>query len=202
MQVQILPPLLATIDHIGIGGLMAVYLKQSKMNHCEHNKMTHGKSSFIEYIKFGLIIAGIIIASYLLYASGETGGIPEYMRWLMGVFMATFAAFKFIGYKMFVATFAGYDIVAQRFSLYGKLFPLIEMSLALLYLLNVLPVGRNILVAVVTGTAAIGVFREIYQRKTGIHCACLGNVIKLPLSTVSLIENVSMFAMATAMLMI
>lgn len=156
----------------------------------------------MEYIKFGLVIAGIIIASYLLYDYGEVRGIPEYMRWFMGVFMATFAAFKFIGYKMFVATFIRYDIVAQRFSFYGKLFPFIEMSLALLYLLNILPVGRNILVAVVTGIAAVGVCREVYRRKTNIHCACLGNIIKLPLSTVSLIEDLAMFAMAIAMLAI
>ena len=157
---------------------------------------------FFEYIKFSLIIAGIIIASYLLYDYGETQGIPEYMRWFMGVFMATFAAFKFIGYKMFVTTFARYDIVAQRFSLYGKLFPFIEMSLASLYLLDILPVGRNILVAIVAGVAAIGVFREVYRRKTNIHCACLGNVIKLPLSTVSLFEDLAMFAMAITMLLI
>ena len=157
---------------------------------------------FVEYIKFSLIVLGIITVSYLLYGYGEAQGIPEYMRWFMGVFMATFATFKFIGYKMFIATFAKYDIVAQRFGLYGKLFPFIELSLALLYLLNILPVGRNILVALITGIAAIGVFREIYRRKSGIHCACLGNVIKLPLSTVSLIEDLTMFMMAIMMLTI
>ncbi len=164
--------------------------------------MTHGKSNTVEYIKYGFVIAGIILASYLLYNHGETSGIPEYMRWFMGVFMATFAVFKFIGYKAFAAAFANYDIVARRFSLYGKLFPFIQVSLALLYLLDVLPVGRNILVAAITGIAAIGVFKEVKKRKTGVHCACLGNIIKLPLSTVSLIEDVTMFVMAITMLMI
>ena len=167
-----------------------------------HKTIAPGKSNLVEYIKFSLVIAGIILASYLLYGYGESQGIPEYMRWFMGVFMATFATFKFIGYKTFVATFASYDIVARRFSLYGKLFPFIEISLASLYLLDILPVGRNILVAAVTGIAAIGVFREIYRRKAGVHCACLGNVIKLPLSTVSLVEDVAMFAMAIMMLMV
>ena len=164
--------------------------------------MAHVKSNLVEYIKFSLVIAGIILVSYLLYNYGGVEGIPTYMRWFMGVFMATFAAFKFVGYKTFAATFAGYDIVARRFSFYGKLFPFIEMSLALLYLLDILPVGRNLLVALVTGIAAIGVFREIYRRKSGVHCACLGSIIKLPLSTVSLIEDLAMFVMAIVMLMI
>ena len=172
------------------------------MKHSRHNTAAHRKSNLVEYLKFSLVVAGIIIVSYLLYDYSEVQGAPEYMRWFMGVFMATFAIFKFIGYKMFVATFASYDIVAQRFSLYGKLFPFIELSLASLYLLNILPVGRNILVAAVTGIAAIGVFRAVYRRKTDIHCACLGNVIKLPLSTISLVEDLAMFAMAIIMLMV
>ena len=167
-----------------------------------HKTIAHGKSNLVEYIKFSLVVLGIILVSYLLYDYSEARGVPEYMRWFMGVFMATFAAFKFIGYKMFVATFASYDIVARRFNLYGKLFPFIEISLASLYLLDILPVGRNILVAAVTGIAAIGVFRAVYLRKTDIHCACLGNVIQLPLSTISLIEDLAMFAMAITMLMI
>ena len=133
---------------------------------------------FFEYIKFSLIIVGIIIVSYLLYNYGETRGTPEYMRWFMGVFMATFAAFKFIGYKMFVTTFAKYDIVAQRFRFYGKLFPFIEMSLASLYLFNILPVGRNVLVAIVAGVAAIGVFREVYRRKNQHSLRMLGQCYK------------------------
>ena len=164
--------------------------------------MACGKSNLSEYIKFSLVVLGIIIVSYLLYDYNGIQGIPEYMRWFMGVFMAIFAAFKFIDYKMFVATFANYDIVARRFSLYGKLFPFIEVSLALLYLLNILPVGRNILVAIITGIATIGVLRAIYRRKADIHCACLGNVIKLPLSTISLVEDLAMFTMAIMMLLI
>ena len=163
--------------------------------------MAHEKSNTVEYIKYGFVITGIILASYLFYSYGGRGGILEYMRWFMGVFMATFAVFKFIGYKAFAAAFANYDIVTQRFSFYGKLFPFIQIFLALLYLIDILPIGRNILVAAITGIAAIGVFKEVRKRKTGIHCACLGNIIKLPLSTVSLIEDVAMFIMAIIMLM-
>jgi hypothetical protein len=49
------------------------------------------------------------------------------------------------------------------------------------------------------GVGTIGVYQEI-KKRSGVHRACLGNVIKLPLSTVSLIEDVGMGLMAMFML--
>ena len=160
------------------------------------------RTDSFEYLKFGLVIAAIFLASYLLYGQSGISGATEYMRWFMGVFMATFAAFKLTGYRTFATAFAGYDIIARRFSAYARLFPFIELSLALLYLLDWLPAGRDILVVLISGTAAIGVFKEIYRGKSGLGCACLGNVIKLPLSSISLIENLGMLVMASMMLIL
>jgi hypothetical protein len=46
---------------------------------------------------------------------------------------------------------------------------------------------------------AYGVHQEL-KNKSNIMCACLGGIIKLPLSRVSLIEYVAMFIMAAAMI--
>ena len=164
--------------------------------------MNDRSSSTTEYIKFFVVIFGIISVSIALSSISESGGIQEYLRWFMGVFMVTFAAFKFIGYKSFSTMFAGYDVVAKRFSFYGKLFPFIQLALGLLYLMNLLPDARHALVLVVAGVSSIGVFKEISKRKSGVHCACLGNVIKLPLSTVSFVEDAGMFVMAGSMLLL
>lgn len=154
----------------------------------------------IEYFKFGLIIAGILLLSYFFYSQTGIQGVSEYMRWLMGVFMTVFAAFKLVGYKTFASAFAEYDLIARRFGVYGQLFPFIQMSLGLLYLLDWLPLVREVAVVLVAGISAAGVFEAIYLRKSKARCACLGNVIKLPLSSVSLIEDVGMLAMAATML--
>lgn len=163
--------------------------------------MPADESSPIEYFKFSLVIVAILLISLWLYSQSTQTGWGEYLRWFMGIFFVVFAGFKFVGYKMFAMMFAGYDVVAKRYKAYAYAYPFIELSLGLLYLFDVAPGARDLVTLVVMGTGAIGVFQEI-KKRSGIHCACLGNVIKLPLSTVSLIEDVGMGVMALAMLVL
>jgi hypothetical protein len=163
--------------------------------------MVAGESSPQEYLKFGLIIAAIVLVALVLQNHYSSSGFLEYLRWFMGVFFVVFASFKFIGYRMFALMFAGYDVVAKRFKPYSYAYPFIELGLGVLYLANLLPAARDLATIIVMGLGTIGVAREI-KKRSGIHCACLGNVIKLPLSTVSLVEDASMGLMALAMLIL
>lgn len=163
------------------------------MSSQSHN-MVQGENSPIEYLKFALVILGITLVSFWL-ADGS-----DFVRWFMGVFFVAFASFKFIGYQMFAMMFAGYDIVAKRFKPYAYVYPFIELGLGVLYLTDVAPVPRDIATVLIMGVGSIGVVQEI-RKRSGIHCACLGNVIKLPLSTVSLVEDVGMGLMAVYMLL-
>lgn len=167
----------------------------------DDHKMVHGESSPKEYVKLGLVIASIVLVSLVLNLNFGDGGWLEYLRWFMGVFFVIFASFKFVGYSMFTMMFAGYDVVAKRFKFYSYLYPFIELGLGILYLANVLPVTRDVITVVVMSVSVVGVVQELKKRR-GIHCACLGNVIKLPLSTVSLIEDVGMGLMALVMLVL
>lgn len=174
-------------------------------DHSEHHLADHSahlvvpsENSPKEYAKFALVILEIVLVSAVLSNKFGSGGWLEYLRYFMGVFFVTFAFFKFVGYNMFVMMFAGYDIVAKRFKPYAYAYPYIELGLGALYLFNLLPGARDILTIIIMGAGTIGVFQEI-KKRSGIHCACLGNVIKLPLSTVSLIEDVGMGLMAVVM---
>lgn len=153
-----------------------------------------------EYFKFVLVILFIVSSSYFLYLQTPQTQWTEFMRLFMGVFLVVFAGFKFVGYKSFWIMFSGYDIVSKKFPIYGKIYPFLELSLGLAFLLNFSLMITSWILFIVMATASIGVFKEIYKRKTGVYCACLGNVIKLPLSTISLFENVSMASMAGLML--
>lgn len=164
-----------------------------------HNKMIKSESSLREYAKFGLIIWFIFLASlWPTYADGLASP-DEWMRWFMGIFLTTFASFKLVGYDMFVTMFAEYDIVAKRSRLYAKAYPFIELTLGLLYVGDSGGHLRDVLTLVITFVGAIGVWQAIAARR-GVHCACLGNVIRLPLSTVSLVEDLGMGLMALVML--
>lgn len=164
--------------------------------------MVSAKSDAVEYLKFAAVIAGIFLVSWHLQGKFGEVGTESWMRYFMGTFFVVFAAFKLIGYRMFVEMFAGYDIIAKNFKPYGYLYPFIELGLGVLYLANLIPGTRDVITLAVMVVGSIGVFQEIYHRRSGIHCACLGNIIKLPLSTVSLVEDIGMAAMAAIMLTI
>jgi len=170
-----------------------------KHNKGQNKGMIKSESSLREYAKFGLVIWFIFLLSlWPTYADGLA--VPEeWMRWFMGIFLTTFASFKLVGYGMFVTMFAEYDIVAKRSRLYAQAYPFIELILGLLYVGDGGGRFRDALTVAITSIGAIGVWQAIAARK-GVHCACLGNIIKLPLSTVSLVEDLGMGLMALLML--
>ncbi len=170
--------------------------------HHNHESMVESKSDTKEYIKFVGVIIGITVASFIAYNTHESGSLELWMRWFMGIFFLVFAGFKFVGYKMFVEMFTGYDIIAKKIKGYSYIYPFIELGLGILYLTNLYPSSRDIFTLIIMTVGSIGVFQEIYHRRSGIHCACLGNIIKLPLSTVSLVENIGMAVMAGLMILL
>ena len=164
-------------------------------------KMPKPESTKIEYIKFGLIVISIFILSAGLAYWQNDLNIRGWMRWFMGVFFIVFAAFKIVGYKMFVEMFPSYDLIAMRSKAYGYLYPFIELGLGVSYVFNILPLGRDIVTLIIMSMSAFGVARTLRLHR-GIQCACLGNVIKLPLSTTSLVEDIGMAVMALVMLLL
>lgn len=168
-------------------------------SHHSHHVMVEAESTKIEYIKLLGLIVTITMSAYILQLALGEPGLNDYLRWFMGVFFVVFAGFKFAGYKMFAMMFAGYDVIAKRFAAYGYAYPYIELVLGILYLTNSFGLGRDIFTLLLMGVGSIGVYHEL-RRRSGIYCACLGNIIKLPLGTVSLIEDVGMGVMAIIMI--
>jgi hypothetical protein len=61
------------------------------------------------------------------------------------------------------------------------------------------PVPTNIVTLVVMLIGSIGVLRAVlYKRR--IRCACLGTSLNLPMTTVTIVEDLGMAAMAAAAL--
>jgi hypothetical protein len=165
-----------------------------------HHSGTPAVETPEEYKKLRKVLIGILIVSSLLtFIRGIELG--RFLADFMAVFFITFAAFKFYDIEAFAHGYRNYDILAKRIRPWGYMYPFIEAFLGFWYLLSEGPVNLNIITMLVTGTAAIGVFKEV-KRKSRFHCACLGTFIRLPLSRVSLIEDVGMFVMAAIMLFV
>lgn len=165
------------------------------MEHHGHHNMVNGEHSPREVAKF----IGVIIAILLVSIGLTTITKGQFLPLFMGVFFVVFAGFKLAGYTMFKEMFAGYDVIAKRSKAYTAAYPFIELGLGIMYLAGALPFWRDVITLVIMAISSIGVAQEL-KRRQGIHCACLGNIIKLPLSTVSLVENVGMGLMALTML--
>lgn len=118
-----------------------------------------------------------------------------YTNGFMGFFFCLLSMFKLFNIVGFADGFQKYDIVAMRFRPYAYLYPFIELSLGLAYLAQVQPLATNSFTLFVMTLSAIGVIRSI-MKGLDLRCACLGTILNVPLSTVSVVENIGMGLMA------
>jgi hypothetical protein len=72
--------------------------------------------------------------------------------------------------------------------------------LGLAYLVNFNPLVTNVLTFTVMSISIVGVLQSVLNKRK-IQCACLGDVFKLPMSTVTIIEDALMIAMSGYMVM-
>lgn len=123
----------------------------------------------------------------------------EWMRYFMGLLFCQFSMLKLFNLSQFASGFKKYDLIAKKIFGYAYVYPLIELGLGLAYLSREGLLAANIITVVVTGIGAIGVVRAL---KSGldVRCACMGTVLDVPLSTVTLAEDIGMGMMALIML--
>lgn len=123
------------------------------------------------------------------------------MRLFMGGFFIAFSFFKMLDLRGFADAYRSYDVVAKAWPRYGFIYPFIELGLGLAYLVNFDPLIVNCITAIVMAVSLTGVLKAVLS-KTAIRCVCLGTVFQLPMSTVTIIEDGLMLAMAVTMLLL
>ncbi len=154
--------------------------------------------NYSDFIPLGIIFA-IIIAI--------TGGLQWYhgfsiargMNDFMAAFFLIFGSFKLFNWSGFVQAYTMYDIVAKRSTIYAYMYPLIEITLGILYAFRVYPIMTNSITILVMVISSVGVIQQL-QKKEVIPCACLGTVFKLPMTYVTVFEDILMAVMALCML--
>lgn len=160
--------------------------------HAHHHEET--ATGLKAYQPLIVIIGTLFFSAVALRQTGFS-----FMHGFMGLFFVTFAMFKFFDLKGFADGFSTYDLLAARWRGYAYAYPVIELMLGLAYLSFWHPNVTYLLTVIVMGVSAVGVFKGIRSGRK-IQCACLGTILKVPLSTVSVIENVGMGLMALWML--
>jgi hypothetical protein len=153
---------------------------------------------FATYRPLLLILAYLLTASVIvqLPKNGWEGvHWHETMRYFMAGFFLVFSLLKLLDIPAFANAYASYDLLAKRWHGWGLIYPFVELALGLAYLANWNPLITNWATLIIMGFSAIGVILTLL-RKRSIRCAHLNTVFKLPMSTVTIIEDVGMAAMA------
>ncbi len=204
---QILQKKLSEIGNYTIIEKQNEIIREEVKNKIEKNTVTKTQEtelpskSFSTYKPLFLIVGFILGVSILVqYPFIDFSGM-DLMRHFMAGFFIVFAFFKLLNLQGFANSYQMYDIVAAKWKGWGFVYPFIELALGVAYLINIFPFYINLITVLVLGVSSIGVIKSNLSNKK-IKCACLGDVFNLPMSTVTIIEDLAMVAMALVMLFV
>ena len=146
------------------------------------------------FLIFSYLIMGTFYISSQINASYERS-----MQIFMGLFFIIFSFFKFLDYDSFPTSFIRYDPLAKKIPFYANLYPFLETALGIAFLIEWnLPIVLTITLLILSITS-LGVIKTLVN-KTEINCACLGTLLKLPMTEATLIENIIMLGMSCILL--
>ena len=142
------------------------------------------------YILWVTLAVEIVNGSFVLH---------RFMSNFMAGFFLVFSFFKMLDLRGFASSYRMYDLLAKRLPAYAYIYPFIELGLGTAYLLGYSPMLINVITLFVMAFSSIGVILAV-MNKQKIRCACLGTGFNLPMTTVTIIEDLLMAAMAAWML--
>ncbi len=149
-----------------------------------------------------ILIVGFILGTVVLIeVFSEAPSWMRGMRHFMAGFFIVFGFFKLLDPPGFVSAFRGYDLLARRSMAWAWAYPYVELTLGVAYLGNLWPIATNATTLVLMLIGAAGVLRALLDKRA-IRCACLGTALNLPMTKVTLVEDLTMAVMAGVMLLL
>jgi len=161
-------------------------------------KFQNKKEVWYRSEKFGKIFPFVL--GFILIGGSLASYFGNFMTIYMGIFFIIFSLMKMPDWKGFVEAFSKYDLIAKRVRLYGFMYPVIEFSIGVLYLTGIFTTLTAWTTIIVMGIGSIGVGKNMMS-KDKFQCACLGTKINVPLTKVTLLENILMVLMAIMLLL-
>lgn len=162
--------------------------------------MEEAKISWLGTYRPLLLVFGYILLVTLVAGFSEgSWNLTVTMRVFMSGFFLVFSFFKMLDLSGFADSYSMYDIVAKRIRVWAYLYPFVELALGIAFAINLFPFITNMITLVVMLVSIVGVLQSVFNKRK-IKCACLGAVFNLPMSTVTIIEDLLMIGMSAFML--
>jgi copper chaperone CopZ len=173
-----------------------------EMSDYNNNQTNQEKKPFLKTYKPILLVFAYLLGTVILneISSGNFSLVRAF-NIFMGGFFLVFSFFKLLDLKGFPYSYMSYDIIAKKWVGWGFIYPFIELALGIAFLFGFNPVVTNITTVAVMGVSSIGVIQSLLAKRP-FKCACLGTVFNLPMSNITLTEDLLMVSMAAAMLII
>ena len=176
-------------------------MRLTENNHSKHSDHQAEQPDYKPlYIIIGLIAAVTVTIAIRNYQIGQLSLKSIISTFMIGFFLV-FSGFKLIDLKGFAEGYHTYDLLAQRYFNYGYLYPFIELFFGLSMILtpeSSLLLWSELLVMAFSG---VGVAIKLLKKEK-FQCVCLGTVLKVPLTKVTLIEDFGMAILALLMLIL
>lgn len=160
------------------------------------------KTNLVAYLRFYrplLIMSGIVLVFALAHVAAYGWSDHVFMQYLMAGYFIFFGALKVVGWSGFVASYRQYDDLAKRSRLYARLYPLLEVSIGMTYYIGVLWLPFDIFVGLLMTQKAFSTWRIVRQGAI-VQCACLGSFFSIPVTRVTVFEDLLMAVMAFYMI--
>lgn len=199
LDLQSLNQTLAAIGKYRLLSIEATPALQTNESIVKSNASNSAQSWFNTYQPLLIVFAYILLVTAAIEITNGSFVLHRWMPHFMAGFFLIFSFFKLLDIRGFASSYAMYDLLAKRLPVYGFIYPFIELVLGLAYVLNWQPFYTNLATFVVMTFSSVGVILAVLNKQK-IRCACLGAVFNLPISTVTIIEDVLMAAMALWML--
>lgn len=176
--------------------------------YCEHHKSVKSillsvngvQSEFSRLLPLLSMFALVGVLTFLTAFIQQDISSMNLMMLMMAHFFFVFGTFKVINLKNFADAYMTYDIIAMKSRTYALGFPFIEITLGIMYFFYFGGVYRDIFTFVLMSVGTVGVWNAL-KNKDEIPCACLGMVFKVPMTKVTLSENLLMAIMALYMVL-
>jgi len=132
---------------------------------------------------------------------GIEAQMVDWMHYFMGFLFSQFALLKLFDIQGFADGFQMYDLIAKKTRHYALCYPFIELALGIAYFSMVAPVLVYSVTLILMAIGTVGVIIAL-REGLDIYCPCMGSVLKVPLSTVTLSEDLGMGLMAFFLLVL
>lgn len=152
------------------------------------------------------VLAGCcwLISVQMSFGSLPASAGMDLFMLLMGYFVACLGFLKILDLQAFIAEFRQYDVLTQRWPIYGVVFPFCEIFVAICVIAGVWPIWASCLAIFMGVNGWVSIHHRLKTASSSapkLSCGCAGGHLKLPLGTMSMVENAMMVVMGAILLL-